>query len=259
MSRSHALQAPEIDWRAIEDPAERRRQRRLAKNRVTAARSRERKKAQWSDMEGKLSGLENDNTQLRAMLEAMTRENAQLRAQLEQLVTGRSGAPVTLGGSSNSEPAALVFIAILLLLVASLPGDQVSAAALALAGSLPLLLLALQQQGTAQHKASSGAELPPSSKKTRKAQPRRLSLVFSHPPLFGGCHLWVPLLHFLLAIRAFAASSSKRLAKSVHRALFGRRHFLPTAAFKATAPALTAAMSGPWPALVAAVKPLQLM
>lgn len=37
-------QAPEIDWRSITDPAERRRQRRLAKNRLTAAKSRERKK-----------------------------------------------------------------------------------------------------------------------------------------------------------------------------------------------------------------------
>jgi hypothetical protein len=36
--------APEIDWRSISDPAERRRQRRLAKNRLTAAKSRERKK-----------------------------------------------------------------------------------------------------------------------------------------------------------------------------------------------------------------------
>lgn len=46
--------APDVDWRAIADPAERRRQRRLAKNRVTAARSRERKKCQWSKMEAKL-------------------------------------------------------------------------------------------------------------------------------------------------------------------------------------------------------------
>ena len=46
--------APEVDWRAIADPSERRRQRRLAKNRVTAARSRERKKSQWSEMEAML-------------------------------------------------------------------------------------------------------------------------------------------------------------------------------------------------------------
>ncbi|GFH32109.1 BZIP domain-containing protein, partial [Haematococcus lacustris] len=38
--------APDVDWRSITDPAERRRQRRLAKNRMTAARSRERKKEQ---------------------------------------------------------------------------------------------------------------------------------------------------------------------------------------------------------------------
>ena len=51
-------QAPEVDWKAIADPAERRRQRRLAKNRVTAARSRERKKAQWAELEEKLFALE---------------------------------------------------------------------------------------------------------------------------------------------------------------------------------------------------------
>lgn len=53
-SKPNKRKAPEIDWRAIEDPAERRRQRRLAKNRVTAARSRERKKLQWADMEVKI-------------------------------------------------------------------------------------------------------------------------------------------------------------------------------------------------------------
>lgn len=37
--------------------AERRRQRRLTKNRAAAARSRERKKLQWANMEAKLAGL----------------------------------------------------------------------------------------------------------------------------------------------------------------------------------------------------------
>ncbi len=41
----------QVDWRSIEDPAERRRQRRLAKNRATAARSRERKKEAWGQLE----------------------------------------------------------------------------------------------------------------------------------------------------------------------------------------------------------------
>lgn len=54
-----------MDWRSIEDPAERRRQRRLAKNRVTAARSRERKKAQWGEMEAKLASLEAENSGLK--------------------------------------------------------------------------------------------------------------------------------------------------------------------------------------------------
>lgn len=43
-SGSAKRKAPDVDWRSIADVEERRRQRRLAKNRVTAARSRERKK-----------------------------------------------------------------------------------------------------------------------------------------------------------------------------------------------------------------------
>ena len=63
--------APEVDWRAIEDPAERRRQRRLAKNRVTAARSRERKKEQWGEMEAQLTELREENQAIKAMMEAV--------------------------------------------------------------------------------------------------------------------------------------------------------------------------------------------
>ena len=74
--------APEIDWRSITDPAERRRQRRLAKNRVTAARSRERKKVQWAELEARLAALEADNSALRSALEASRAESAQLRQQL---------------------------------------------------------------------------------------------------------------------------------------------------------------------------------
>ncbi|EFJ41309.1 hypothetical protein VOLCADRAFT_121646 [Volvox carteri f. nagariensis] len=138
--------APEVDWRQIDDPAERRRQRRLAKNRVTAARSRERKKAMWSELEEKLKNIENENAQLRAMLEQFARENASLKSQL--LTITRAGAAV--GGAAGvsqaragkaMDPAVIlpVFIVTLLVVCSLLPGDK----ACALLGSvLPLALLA---------------------------------------------------------------------------------------------------------------------
>lgn len=58
MFGANKRKAPEVDWRAITDPAERRRQRRLAKNRVTAARSRDRKKVQWVELEERLQVCE---------------------------------------------------------------------------------------------------------------------------------------------------------------------------------------------------------
>ncbi|GIL60894.1 hypothetical protein Vafri_15716 [Volvox africanus] len=138
--------APEIDWRQIEDPAERRRQRRLAKNRVTAARSRERKKAMWSELEDKLKNMENENTQLRSMLEQFARENASLKSQL--LTITRAGAAANgVAGVSQAragktmDPAVIlpVFIVTLLVVCSLLPGDK----ACALLGSvLPLALLA---------------------------------------------------------------------------------------------------------------------
>jgi hypothetical protein len=101
--------APEVDWRAIEDPAERRRQRRLAKNRVTAARSRERKKEQWGDMENQLADLRAENLQMKAMMEAMMRENTILKDQLASLTRGAS----LTGTGSGPEPAVLRCLAIM--------------------------------------------------------------------------------------------------------------------------------------------------
>eukprot|EP00195_Chlamydomonas_chlamydogama_P005558 CAMPEP_0202895954 /NCGR_PEP_ID=MMETSP1392-20130828/5052_1 /ASSEMBLY_ACC=CAM_ASM_000868 /TAXON_ID=225041 /ORGANISM="Chlamydomonas chlamydogama, Strain SAG 11-48b" /LENGTH=319 /DNA_ID=CAMNT_0049581151 /DNA_START=210 /DNA_END=1168 /DNA_ORIENTATION=- len=97
--------APEIDWRSIEDPAERRRQRRLAKNRVTAARSRERKKVQWADMELKLSAVQNENRELKTMLDRLSRENNDLRNQLAMIAPGTT-AGMRGNSYSNAEPAA---------------------------------------------------------------------------------------------------------------------------------------------------------
>mmetsp|Transcript_33878 Transcript_33878/g.75130 ORF Transcript_33878/g.75130 Transcript_33878/m.75130 type:complete len:411 (-) Transcript_33878:1543-2775(-) len=136
--------APEVDWRAIEDPAERRRQRRLAKNRVTAARSRERKKVQWADMEIKLNAIHSENQELKAMLEKLARENSLLRDQLAGLAQG--AAPTGLRGNSYSaEPAVLVFISTMLLLCCVLPADK----AVLLGSGVPLLLLAQLVSGKA--------------------------------------------------------------------------------------------------------------
>lgn len=104
--------APEIDWKAIEDPAERRKQRRLAKNRVTAARSRERKKEQWSELEVRLAAMDRENYELKAMLAQLGLENANLREQLASFSRGASYSCVI----GSIEPAALTTLAILLVL-----------------------------------------------------------------------------------------------------------------------------------------------
>jgi cyclic AMP-dependent transcription factor ATF-2 len=114
--------APEVNWRAISDPAERRRQRRLAKNRVTAARSRERKKEQWAETAARLAALEQENAALRAQLRGLSEENAGLKARLASPYRGAgpadtpSAAPC---GASRSypEPAVLACLAIMHLVV----------------------------------------------------------------------------------------------------------------------------------------------
>ncbi|MEW5296775.1 MAG: hypothetical protein WDW38_007585 [Sanguina aurantia] len=149
--------APEVDWRAITDPAERRRQRRLAKNRVTAARSRDRKKVQWMELEGRLQAMDNENSKLRAMLEEYACDNSTLREQLESLGGASTdsrhstGGPGHTHGGNTHEPAQVyVFIATLLLAVCFLPGDQ---ALLMLGTALPLLLAAQLLAQDAEHAA----------------------------------------------------------------------------------------------------------
>lgn len=140
--------APDVDWRSIVDPAERRRQRRLAKNRVTAARSRERKKVQWSEMEVKMNGISSDNAQLRGLLEHVLRENAALKAQVLRLNRSPSSIASAQQGknaSATPESAALILIALMLCALAYLPFDR----AVAFGSAIPLLLAALlmAQQG----------------------------------------------------------------------------------------------------------------
>lgn len=102
--------APEVDWRSIDDPAERRKQRRLAKNRITAARSRERKKEQIVTMEDRMSAMEQENSQMRVLLASLTQENTILKEQLASLSRGASPANNI---RSSPEPAVLKCLAIM--------------------------------------------------------------------------------------------------------------------------------------------------
>lgn len=101
--------APEVDWRSIDDPEERRKQRRLAKNRITAARSRERKKEQLVDMGGRLAELEQENAQMRELLAALAQENSELRERFASLSRGAAQSPAL--SRSGPEPAALECVA----------------------------------------------------------------------------------------------------------------------------------------------------
>jgi hypothetical protein len=127
-ARPNKRKAPEIDWRSIEDPEERRRQRRLAKNRITAARSRERKKVQLAGMEGKMQQLEAENAQLKSLLEHCMKENQGLREQLAGLASLSRGASPAGGVGGATEPAALILIATLLVLLHFLDAKGLSQA-----------------------------------------------------------------------------------------------------------------------------------
>jgi cyclic AMP-dependent transcription factor ATF-2 len=74
--------APAIDLSTIEDPQERKKQRRLAKNRVTAALSRERKKAQMANLQNRVKKLEADNAHLAQTLAQRDAELEKLRGEL---------------------------------------------------------------------------------------------------------------------------------------------------------------------------------
>jgi len=71
---------PEVDLSTIDDPAERRKQRRLAKNRATAATSRERKRKQLTELQHRVSKLEADKAHLAQLLARRDSEVAALRS-----------------------------------------------------------------------------------------------------------------------------------------------------------------------------------
>jgi hypothetical protein len=232
---SSLLQAPEVDWRSIADPAERRRQRRLAKNRVTAARSRDRKKSQWADMEAKLCNLDGDNKRLKAMLEQLAAENSMLRGQLGLSAQGEPAGNGGKGPARSTESAALVLISIMLLLCCSLPPDSAS---LFLGSVAPLVLLAALQ--LSRSSASTG----------------RLSLSEA-------------LLNLLATTSLLLSKATRKLRRTVHRALFrrhsiagGRAAMRAAAAWAASAHAsgnpLLQLSSPPPPSITSSLPPLQL-
>lgn len=100
------------DWESIKDPEERKKQKRMAKNRHTAAMSRERRRQYLQDLENRVKNLEQENVSLRYWLGAVQHENLSLKAGTESsLDTLHNPAPEsTLALKSNGEvqePAAL--------------------------------------------------------------------------------------------------------------------------------------------------------
>jgi len=109
---------PTVDWTKIEDVEERRRQRRLEKNRNTAAVSRERKKAQLQRLEERVKQLEQDNAALKYWLAYREQE---LHILSMNLITSDRGAGDIVSKpepEAGAEPAVLILessIAIMLL------------------------------------------------------------------------------------------------------------------------------------------------
>ncbi|CAL8465671.1 g5207 [Coccomyxa elongata] len=85
---------PVPDLEAIKDPDERRRQRRLVKNRNTAAASRERKQREMDELNTRMDKLDQENAHLRQLLEHRDLEIGHL----QQEIVGTSGAAGDLGG-----------------------------------------------------------------------------------------------------------------------------------------------------------------
>ncbi|BDA51586.1 hypothetical protein COCOBI_19-1420 [Coccomyxa sp. Obi] len=89
------LPLPDLD--AIKDPDERRRQRRLVKNRNTAAASRQRKAREVDELNTRMDKLEQENAQLRRLLEHRDLEIGHLQQEL----AGTSGAAGGPGAPAN--------------------------------------------------------------------------------------------------------------------------------------------------------------
>lgn len=109
------------DWSLIKDPEERKRQKRMAKNRHTAAVSRERRRKYLNDLENRVKTLEHENMSLRYWLGAAQHENLALKAGTHwcsSVQNPAAGAPgmVWAVGRDNQEPAVLYKFTLLAIL-----------------------------------------------------------------------------------------------------------------------------------------------
>ncbi|KAK9806730.1 hypothetical protein WJX72_000804 [[Myrmecia] bisecta] len=119
-SRAKRKAADPVNLDDITDPAERRKQRRLAKNRATAALSRERKRAQFNQLQARLKEMEDETARLTYALSSRDAEVVRLREQL--LASSARGARSTSGeefaafATESAELEALPLAAMLLTL-----------------------------------------------------------------------------------------------------------------------------------------------
>lgn len=90
-----------VDLDTISDPEERKRQKRLAKNRRTAAVSRDRKRAQMELLQDKLDALQEHTQQLNAALAKKDQEIARLAGMLSSSITNPAvGSPGSVAESA---------------------------------------------------------------------------------------------------------------------------------------------------------------
>lgn len=154
----------QVNWRAIEDPEERRKQRRLAKNRVTAARSRERRKEQVAGMEERMAELEAENQQMRTLMAQLAQENHHLKEQLSNRISGAAAAAFKTQ-DAGIEPAVLQCVVIMHLV----------ACLLCVKASLGMLMLLLKL--VCQQSEASGYSSPDCSAASRTQSPASSCIV----------------------------------------------------------------------------------
>lgn len=112
--RRNAVKAQNFDEAVgdeLDDVEERRRQRRLLKNRITAAMSRQRKKEELQTLKERVSELEDENRALRGALATRDAEMEQLRLQVERLglmarAAAAAAAPHPPSAAAAAAPAA---------------------------------------------------------------------------------------------------------------------------------------------------------
>eukprot|EP00983_Pelagomonas_calceolata_P041192 1137953-Pelagomonas_calceolata.AAC.2 len=232
-----------------------------AKNRLTAARSRERKKAILSELETKLQGFEAENARLQEMLAAMGKENKDLKQQLGQLcgpggVSAAAAAAAAAGGSpgcadtdrstkgphSSSLPATSVKVLLALLLcmcLCKLTGEQLG---LVLGGAVPLLALAqlmMENEGVAGAGESHGSRAKrrrtstssTSSNSSNSNAPNRSAAknagMAKHHSQHDPSQVFDGLAHFLAAF----GRTAPQLCQGIQQVLYSRTACIPKGMF----------------------------